>query len=119
MATTPATAAASALPKSGAVSKGYNFASTWEQVGRRALASGRSGRGRSRDLAGAIAGFVDLIPPLHFFHLGLLQNAPLTEQQKAAIAALSHAVSERPFPANLVRPRHLRIVCIFCMQCLV
>ncbi|KAG2579160.1 hypothetical protein PVAP13_6NG239803 [Panicum virgatum] len=59
MATTPATAAASALPKSGAVSKGYNFASTWEQ------------------------------------------NAPLTEQQKAAIAALSHAVAERPFPANL------------------
>ncbi|KAF8704468.1 hypothetical protein HU200_031421 [Digitaria exilis] len=57
MATTPAPA--SALPKSGAVSKGYNFASTWEQ------------------------------------------NAPLTEQQKAAIAALSHAVAERPFPANL------------------
>jgi hypothetical protein len=54
-----------------------------------------------------------------FFHLRLLQNAPLTEQQKAAIAALSHAVAERPFPANLVRPRHLRIVCIFCMQCLV
>ncbi|KAJ1295307.1 hypothetical protein BS78_01G214000 [Paspalum vaginatum] len=57
MATTPAPAPA--LPKSGAVSKGYNFASTWEQ------------------------------------------NAPLTEQQKAAIAALSHAVAERPFPANL------------------
>jgi hypothetical protein len=32
----------------------------------------------------------------------ILQNAPLTEQQKAAIAALSHAVAERPFPANLV-----------------
>ncbi|CAO2206902.1 unnamed protein product [Urochloa humidicola] len=59
MATTPAPGKASALPKSGAVSKGYNFASTWEQ------------------------------------------NAPLTEQQKAAIAALSHAVAERPFPANL------------------
>ncbi|KAG2584259.1 hypothetical protein PVAP13_6KG286200 [Panicum virgatum] len=59
MATTPAPATVSALHKSGAVSKGYNFASTWEQ------------------------------------------NAPLTEQQKAAIAALSHAVSERPFPANL------------------
>ncbi|WVZ65610.1 hypothetical protein U9M48_014942 [Paspalum notatum var. saurae] len=57
MATTPAPA----LPKSGAVSRGYNFASTWEQ------------------------------------------NAPLTEQQKAAIAALSHAVAERPFPANLER----------------
>ncbi|KAJ1268687.1 hypothetical protein BS78_07G153900 [Paspalum vaginatum] len=59
MATAPAPA--SALPKSGAVSKGYNFASTWEQ------------------------------------------NVPLTEQQKAAIAALSHAVAERPFPANLER----------------
>ncbi|CAD6265300.1 unnamed protein product [Miscanthus lutarioriparius] len=59
MATTPAPATPAALPKSGAVSKGYNFASTWEQ------------------------------------------NAPLTEQQKAAIAALSHAVAERPFPPNL------------------
>ncbi|XP_042485003.1 conserved oligomeric Golgi complex subunit 3 [Macadamia integrifolia] len=29
------------------------------------------------------------------------QNAPLTEQQQAAIAALSHAVSERPFPINM------------------
>ncbi|XP_006660180.1 conserved oligomeric Golgi complex subunit 3 isoform X1 [Oryza brachyantha] len=29
------------------------------------------------------------------------KNAPLTEQQNAAIAALSRAVSERPFPANL------------------
>ncbi|CAA0828639.1 sec34-like family protein [Striga hermonthica] len=47
------------VPKSGAISKGYNFASTWEQ------------------------------------------NAPLTEQQHAAIAALSHAVAERPFPPNL------------------
>ncbi|KAK3131194.1 hypothetical protein QOZ80_6BG0503290 [Eleusine coracana subsp. coracana] len=53
------TTAASALPKSGAVSKGYNFASTWDQ------------------------------------------NAPLTEQHKSAIAALSQAVAERPFPANL------------------
>ncbi|KAG8087476.1 hypothetical protein GUJ93_ZPchr0010g8048 [Zizania palustris] len=29
------------------------------------------------------------------------KNAPLTEHQNAAIAALSRAVSERPFPANL------------------
>ncbi|GAB2219227.1 hypothetical protein Droror1_Dr00006859 [Drosera rotundifolia] len=49
------------LPRSGAVSKGYNFASTWEQ------------------------------------------NAPLTEQQQAAIVALSHAVAERPFPPNLAQ----------------
>ncbi|KAK9274826.1 hypothetical protein L1049_022078 [Liquidambar formosana] len=55
-----ATKASSAtLPKSGAISKGYNFASTWEQ------------------------------------------NAPLTEQQQAAIVTLSHAVAERPFPVNL------------------
>ncbi|VFQ92552.1 unnamed protein product [Cuscuta campestris] len=47
------------VPKSEAISKGYNFASTWEQ------------------------------------------NAPLTEQQQAAIQSLSHAVAERPFPANL------------------
>ncbi|KAF5456269.1 hypothetical protein F2P56_025769 [Juglans regia] len=47
------------LPKSGAISKGYNFASTWEQ------------------------------------------NAPLTDQQQAAILTLSHAVAERPFPPNL------------------
>ncbi|KAL2503381.1 sec34-like family protein [Forsythia ovata] len=54
-----ATAAKTSVPKSGAISKGYNFASTWEQ------------------------------------------NAPLTEQQQAAIIALSHAVAERPFPPNL------------------
>ncbi|CAH9118802.1 unnamed protein product [Cuscuta europaea] len=58
MATTKAPGTA-AVPKSEAISKGYNFASTWEQ------------------------------------------NAPLTEQQQAAIQSLSHAVSERPFPANL------------------
>ncbi|XP_010500461.1 PREDICTED: conserved oligomeric Golgi complex subunit 3-like isoform X2 [Camelina sativa] len=53
-------ASSSSLPKSGAISKGYNFASTWEQ------------------------------------------SAPLTEQQQAAIVSLSHAVADRPFPANLV-----------------
>ncbi|CAK9147861.1 unnamed protein product [Ilex paraguariensis] len=52
------------LPKSEAISKGYNFASTWEQ------------------------------------------SAPLTEQQLAAIGALSHAVAEPPFPANLA-PEHI------------
>ncbi|GAV70985.1 Sec34 domain-containing protein [Cephalotus follicularis] len=49
------------VPKSGAISKGYNFASTWEQ------------------------------------------NAPLSEQQQAAIVMLSHAVAERPFPVNLAQ----------------
>lgn len=49
------------LPKSGAVSRGYNFASTWEQ------------------------------------------NAPLSEQQQAAIGSLFHAVAERPFPVNLAQ----------------
>ncbi|XP_031104635.1 conserved oligomeric Golgi complex subunit 3 isoform X2 [Ipomoea triloba] len=58
MATTKA-AGTAVVPKSEAISKGYNFASTWEQ------------------------------------------NAPLTEQQQAAIQSLSHAVAERPFPANL------------------
>ncbi|KAK9948176.1 hypothetical protein M0R45_003763 [Rubus argutus] len=51
------------VPKSGAISKGYNFASHWEQ------------------------------------------NAPLTEQQQAAIANLSHAVAERPLPPNLAQDR--------------
>lgn len=32
----------------------------------------------------------------------ILQNAPLTEQQHAAIIALSHAVVDRPFPSKLV-----------------
>ncbi|PWZ27619.1 Conserved oligomeric Golgi complex subunit 3 [Zea mays] len=98
MATTPVPA--SALPKSEAVSKGYNFASIWEQVGRRPFTSGRSGRGRARDLAGAIGCFMDLT----LYMLGILaflQNAPLREPQKAAIAALSHAVEERPFLPNL------------------
>ncbi|KAL5786510.1 hypothetical protein ACOSQ2_008902 [Xanthoceras sorbifolium] len=49
------------LPNSGAVSRGYNFASTWEQ------------------------------------------NAPLNDQQQAALAKLLHAVSERPFPLNLAQ----------------
>ncbi|KAM6583691.1 hypothetical protein CsatB_010693 [Cannabis sativa] len=47
----------------GAISKGYNFASHWEQ------------------------------------------NAPLTEQQQAAIVTLSHAVDDRPFPPNLAQDR--------------
>ncbi|XP_048543098.1 LOW QUALITY PROTEIN: conserved oligomeric Golgi complex subunit 3-like [Triticum urartu] len=47
------------LPRSGAFSKGYNFAYAWEK------------------------------------------NAPVTEEQNAAISALSHAVAERPFPVNL------------------
>ncbi|XP_058215756.1 conserved oligomeric Golgi complex subunit 3-like isoform X4 [Rhododendron vialii] len=61
MATTKAAAGAgsTSLPKTGAISKGYNFASTWEQ------------------------------------------NAPLTEQQQAAIVALSHTFAERPFPVKL------------------
>lgn len=57
----PKNTSSPSVPKSGAISKGYNFASTWEQ------------------------------------------NAPLTEQQQAAIVALSHAVAERPFPANLAQ----------------
>ncbi|KAG9158811.1 hypothetical protein Leryth_013698 [Lithospermum erythrorhizon] len=55
----PPTPPKSNLPRPEAVSRGYNFASTWEQ------------------------------------------NAPLTEQQQAAIQALAHAVAERPFPSNL------------------
>ncbi|KAJ1691410.1 hypothetical protein LUZ63_015565 [Rhynchospora breviuscula] len=57
--------ATTSLPKSGAISKGYNFASSWDQ------------------------------------------NAPLTDQQKAAILALSNAVSERPFPPNLAQEQTL------------
>ncbi|XP_042035952.1 conserved oligomeric Golgi complex subunit 3-like [Salvia splendens] len=59
----PVGAGMAGLAKSGAISKGYNFASTWEQ------------------------------------------NAPLTEQQQAAIVALSHAVAERPFPPNLAQDK--------------
>lgn len=59
MATTTPPKAAVPVPKSGAVSRGYNFASTWEQ------------------------------------------NAPLTEQEHAAIQALSHEVAERPYPPHL------------------
>ncbi|GAB2216269.1 hypothetical protein Droror1_Dr00024039 [Drosera rotundifolia] len=32
-----------------------------------------------------------------------IKNAPLTEQQQAAIVALSHGVAERPFPPNLAQ----------------
>ncbi|XP_042031679.1 conserved oligomeric Golgi complex subunit 3-like [Salvia splendens] len=62
-AASPVGAGMAGLAKSGAISKGYNFASTWEQ------------------------------------------NAPLTEQQQAAIVALSHAVAERPFPPNLAQDK--------------
>ncbi|XP_057806589.1 conserved oligomeric Golgi complex subunit 3 [Salvia miltiorrhiza] len=62
-AVTPVGAGKAGLAKSGAISKGYNFASAWEQ------------------------------------------NAPLTEQQQAAIVALSHAVAERPFPPNLAQDK--------------
>ncbi|KAL3677978.1 hypothetical protein R1sor_020934 [Riccia sorocarpa] len=48
-------------PRSAAVSKGYSFASTWEQ------------------------------------------NAPLTEQQLAAITALAHAAAEHPMPSHVVK----------------
>ncbi|KAL1532935.1 Golgi transport complex subunit 3 [Salvia divinorum] len=64
-AASPVGAGMAGLAKSGAISKGYNFASTWEQ------------------------------------------NAPLTEQQQAAIVALSHAVAERPFPPNLAQDKVL------------
>ncbi|CAL5423674.1 unnamed protein product [Camellia sinensis] len=60
---TVATGASPSLPKSGAISKGYNFAFTWEQ------------------------------------------NAPLTEQQQAAIVALSLAFAERPYPVKLSQER--------------
>lgn len=43
-----------------------------------------------------------LCPILPAFPIFLMQSAPLTEQQQAAIITLSHAVAERPFPANLV-----------------
>ncbi|KZV25526.1 conserved oligomeric Golgi complex subunit 3 [Dorcoceras hygrometricum] len=64
--TAPTGSGKSGVPKSGAISKGYNFTSTWEQ------------------------------------------NAPLTEQQQAAIVALSHAVAERPLPANLAQEQVAR-----------
>lgn len=35
-------------------------------------------------------------------------NAPLTEQQQAAIAALSHVVAERPLPVNMVLEQTVR-----------
>ncbi|GJN16078.1 hypothetical protein PR202_gb03028 [Eleusine coracana subsp. coracana] len=103
MATTTAPGTASAVTRSGAVSKGYNFASTWEQVGAGNLpllgpAPDLGVGGEPDTSTGAIAGSVDLT---YSFALAPLQNAPLTEQQKSAIAALSQAVAERPFPANL------------------
>ncbi|XP_024973744.1 conserved oligomeric Golgi complex subunit 3 isoform X3 [Cynara cardunculus var. scolymus] len=62
--TTP-TSIRTGVPNSEAVSRGYNFASTWEQ------------------------------------------NAPLTEQQQAAILALSHVVVERPFPSKLSQEKNI------------
>ncbi|EMS49697.1 Oligomeric Golgi complex subunit 3 [Triticum urartu] len=74
------------LPRSGAFSKGYNFAYAWEKVGTRLCPPPPSAINSS--------GGSDLRP--RFW-----QNAPVTEEQNAAISALSHAVAERPFPVNL------------------
>jgi hypothetical protein len=109
MATPPPAATASALPKSGAVSKGYNFASTWEQVGRHAFASGRSGRGWARDLAGAIGCFMDLTLYL-FGHSG-----PFTERAAhgAAEGRDRRALPRRggaAIPAQPGEAQHLRTV---------
>lgn len=105
------------LPKSGAISKGYNFASTWEQVT-------SSFPSRSSPIPASYAHprsdliwsdlFLPYILPFCFHfcftfrHYSLIhpiavQNAPLTDQQQAAIATLCHAVAERPFPVDLVR----------------
>ena len=84
------------LPRSGAFSKGYNFAYAWEKVGTRLCPPPPSAINSS--------GGSDLRP--RFW-----QNAPVTEEQNAAISALSHAVAERPFPVNLVR-RRSRICCL-------
>ncbi|CAK9186518.1 unnamed protein product [Ilex paraguariensis] len=77
------------LPKSEAISKGYNFASTWEQG--------------AQELKGMVCD-MRKSKSSRFSFKG--QSAPLTEQQQAAIGALSHAVAERPFPANLA-PEHI------------
>ncbi|KAF2285119.1 hypothetical protein GH714_037960 [Hevea brasiliensis] len=37
------------------------------------------------------------------FQISAEGNAPLSEKQQAAIAALSHAVAERPYPTNLAQ----------------
>ncbi|KAG6514766.1 hypothetical protein ZIOFF_025136 [Zingiber officinale] len=101
-----ASATANALPKSGAVSKGYNFASTWEQVIRHPILDvaipGRSSRWICAfGIRSSRLGVRDI--DVCFICIFPLQNAPLTEQQKAAILALSNAVAERPFPPNLCR----------------
>ncbi|KAL8209380.1 hypothetical protein R6Q57_006112 [Mikania cordata] len=73
-------AARPSVPNSEAVSRGYNFASTWEQV-------------LFLSICDSIIGWV---LTQCFFLIG--QNAPLTEQQQEAILALSHVV---PFPLKL------------------
>ncbi|KAG6390917.1 hypothetical protein SASPL_148662 [Salvia splendens] len=85
-AASPVGAGMAGLAKSGAISKGYNFASTWEQL-------------LCVDRAGAAS-----VPSLATYDLAVY-NAPLTEQQQAAIVALSHAVAERPFPPNLAQDK--------------
>lgn len=136
-----AKAAPLGLPKSGAISKGYNFASTWEQV-RSAFPNlllnsfhfpfwfvqfashcsiSLSSKScfsmlyyamRSVCSISSLSLSLFLSRGLHFVWISLfsssanpiyVQNAPLTEQQQAAIATLCHTVAERPFPVDLVR----------------
>lgn len=114
------------VPKSGAISKGYNFASHWEQV--LFLLPSFSNWPKFKFFMSVVctcasefcticllqlqlSSFVSDQIRLDPLNLNLmysissltLQNAPLTEQQQAAIANLSHAVAERPLPPNLVR----------------
>ncbi|PWA57697.1 Conserved oligomeric Golgi complex, subunit 3 [Artemisia annua] len=77
------------VPNSEAVNRGYNFASTWEQIYRSFY-----------NVEWAMLQLVS-ISCLDYRSVVYVINAPLTEQQQAAIVALSHAVVERPFPSKL------------------
>ncbi|WZZ68928.1 hypothetical protein YC2023_080298 [Brassica napus] len=96
-------ASSSSVPRSGAVSKGYNFASTWEQLEippLDQLISLDLNELRISEIHSV--DFDMLYLPFRNVVTFRLQSAPLTEEQQAAIVSLSHAVAERPFPANLV-----------------
>lgn len=96
------TGAAVLPPRSAAVARGYSFASAWEQVtsctlanlltlGCRRMWPQLFIRERARALIGRVGRY-------------WLQNAPLTEQQLAAIGALALTAAEHPLPCHVVSP---------------
>jgi hypothetical protein len=132
VAASPRIEAHQVLPRAAAVSKGYNFASTWEQVRwssafpksplvcyrkpqdlvvplvESLLGISRSAhceKNAEKMLKKCTLALGNAAKLVKCSHLSFLQNAPLTDAQVATISLLAQASAERPLPAHVVRDR--------------